>query len=78
MTDNLSFDYTLLSAGDALQARGEDGVGKKVVALVFVLILTVLAAQCLPGYLDVSAQVVQERMMLGLLPILLIFIWWTW
>lgn len=42
------------------------------------MILTILAAQYLPDYLDLSAQVTQERMMLVLLPVLLVFIWWTW
>ena len=51
---------------------------KEVVAFVSILILTVLAAQYLPGYLDLPAGIVQDRILLMLLPIILVFIWWTW
>ncbi len=48
---------------------------KEVVAFVPIMILTILAAQYLPGYLGMPAGIVQERMMLVLLPIFLVFIW---
>ena len=50
---------------------------KEVVAFVSVMILTVLAARYLPGILDMPTGIVQERMSFVLLPILLVFIWWT-
>ena len=51
---------------------------KEVVAFISVLTLTVLSAQYLPDYMDLPAGVVQEKMMLVLLPVLLVFIWWIW
>lgn len=51
---------------------------KEIVAFVVILMLAFLAAQYLPGILDMPAGVVQERTLLVLLPILLVFIWWTW
>lgn len=51
---------------------------KEVVAFVSILILTILVGQYLPGYLEMTAQVVQEMMLLVLLPILLVFVWWIW
>lgn len=51
---------------------------KEVVAFVSLMIIMILVAQYFPGYLEMPAKVVQERMMLVLLPILLVFVWWTW
>jgi hypothetical protein len=42
------------------------------------MITTALVSHFLPGYLGMPARVVQERMMLVMLPALLAFIWWTW
>ncbi|MEK7388439.1 MAG: hypothetical protein AAB036_01950 [Elusimicrobiota bacterium] len=51
---------------------------KDTVVFIAIMLLTVLAAQSLPGYLDIPAGILQEQMMLVLCPILLLFIWWTW
>ena len=50
----------------------------RVVALGAIMLLTIVAADQLPGILDMSEQVVQERSMLVLLPVLLLFLWWVW
>lgn len=51
---------------------------KEVVIFIAVMVLTVLAAQFLPIYLGLPAGLVQDRLILALFPVLLIFVWSTW
>lgn len=42
------------------------------------MVLTAAAAGFLPEHLGMPAGVVQEWIMIVLLPVFLIFVWWTW
>lgn len=51
---------------------------KEFAVFAVILILTSLAACHLPGLMGLRSAIIQDRILLVMLPALLAFIWWTW